>query len=202
MLDYGFTNVNWALTAFALWSFLSPQPENMYLWTESQLQQLVLSNDSWDLFWYVLFSSLAWGLHGWEVYHQSLFHHGGAGGQCAHHTQQDDGVRTKPQAFVRFCSCSILTLNSVSSPRGALGYCFVEMTDEATAERCLRKINGKALPGANPVWWAFTFRSCHVFVLSQLVETVKDVILDFNVSIPQPTRFKLNRATFGKQDIG
>uniref|UniRef100_A0A3Q0R046 tRNA selenocysteine 1-associated protein 1 n=1 Tax=Amphilophus citrinellus TaxID=61819 RepID=A0A3Q0R046_AMPCI len=48
---------------------------------------------------------------------------------------------------------------------GALGYCFVEMTDEATAERCLRKINGKPLPGANP-----------------------------------PTRFKLNRATFGKQD--
>ncbi|KAM9838179.1 tRNA selenocysteine 1-associated protein 1-like isoform 2-T2 [Aulostomus maculatus] len=50
---------------------------------------------------------------------------------------------------------------------GALGYCFVEMTDEATAERCLRKINGKSLPGANP-----------------------------------PTRFKLNRATFGKQDSG
>ncbi|KAJ0003563.1 hypothetical protein NQD34_008661 [Periophthalmus magnuspinnatus] len=50
---------------------------------------------------------------------------------------------------------------------GALGYCFVEMTDEGTAERCLRKINGKPLPGANP-----------------------------------PTRFKLNRATFGKQDIG
>lgn len=40
---------------------------------------------------------------------------------------------------------------SVLSPRGALGYCFVEMTDEATAERCLRKINGKPLPGANPV---------------------------------------------------
>ncbi|XP_062266218.1 tRNA selenocysteine 1-associated protein 1-like isoform X1 [Platichthys flesus] len=53
------------------------------------------------------------------------------------------------------------------SSRGALGYCFVEMTDEATAERCLRKINGKALPGANP-----------------------------------PTRFKLNRANFGKQDSG
>ncbi|XP_069032563.1 tRNA selenocysteine 1-associated protein 1-like isoform X2 [Embiotoca jacksoni] len=50
---------------------------------------------------------------------------------------------------------------------GALGYCFVEMTDEATAERCLRKINGKSLPGANP-----------------------------------PTRFKLNRATFGKQEGG
>ncbi|XP_037650653.1 tRNA selenocysteine 1-associated protein 1-like isoform X1 [Sebastes umbrosus] len=58
-------------------------------------------------------------------------------------------------------------MTGVSSPRGALGYCFVEMTDEATAERCLRKINGKALPGANP-----------------------------------PTRFKLNRATFGKQDSG
>ncbi|XP_045914333.1 tRNA selenocysteine 1-associated protein 1-like isoform X5 [Micropterus dolomieu] len=58
-------------------------------------------------------------------------------------------------------------MTGVLSPRGALGYCFVEMTDEATAERCLRKINGKALPGANP-----------------------------------PTRFKLNRATFGKQDSG
>lgn len=50
---------------------------------------------------------------------------------------------------------------------GAMGYCFVEMTDEATAERCLRKVNGKSLPGANP-----------------------------------PTRFKLNRATFGKQESG
>ncbi|XP_077446338.1 tRNA selenocysteine 1-associated protein 1-like isoform X3 [Stigmatopora argus] len=49
----------------------------------------------------------------------------------------------------------------------ALGYCFVEMADEATAERCLRKINGKPLPGASP-----------------------------------PTRFKLNRATFGKQETG
>lgn len=58
-------------------------------------------------------------------------------------------------------------MTGVSSPRGALGYCFVEMTDEATAERCLRKINGKSLPGASP-----------------------------------PTRFKLNRATFGKQDTG
>ncbi|XP_074543151.1 tRNA selenocysteine 1-associated protein 1-like isoform X2 [Halichoeres trimaculatus] len=58
-------------------------------------------------------------------------------------------------------------MTGVSSPRGALGYCFVEMTDEATAERCLRKINGKSLPGANP-----------------------------------PTRFKLNRATFGKQESG
>lgn len=58
-------------------------------------------------------------------------------------------------------------MTGVSSPRGALGYCFVEMTDEATAERCLRKVNGKPLPGANP-----------------------------------PTRFKLNRATFGKQESG
>ncbi|CAL8295700.1 unnamed protein product [Merluccius merluccius] len=47
---------------------------------------------------------------------------------------------------------------------GGLGYCFVELVDEATAERCLRKVNGKLLPGANP-----------------------------------PRRFKLNRATFGKQ---
>ncbi|XP_036395167.1 tRNA selenocysteine 1-associated protein 1-like isoform X1 [Megalops cyprinoides] len=47
---------------------------------------------------------------------------------------------------------------------GAAGYCFVELADEATAERCLRKINGKPLPGATP-----------------------------------PKRFKLNRATYGRQ---
>lgn len=50
---------------------------------------------------------------------------------------------------------------------GALGYCFVELTDEGTAERCLRKVNGKPLPGSNPA-----------------------------------RRFKLNRATFGKQESG
>lgn len=75
-------------------------------------------------------------------------------------------------------------------PRGALGYCFVEMTDEATAERCLRKINGKSLPGASPV------RSCSFAqrsVAPPEVDTCRFV---------QPTRFKLNRATFGKQDVG
>ncbi|XP_008330080.1 tRNA selenocysteine 1-associated protein 1 isoform X2 [Cynoglossus semilaevis] len=56
-------------------------------------------------------------------------------------------------------------MTGMLSSSGALGYCFVEMADEATAERCLRKINGKPLPGASP-----------------------------------PTRFKLNRANFGKQD--
>ncbi|XP_072884567.1 tRNA selenocysteine 1-associated protein 1-like isoform X3 [Hemitrygon akajei] len=45
------------------------------------------------------------------------------------------------------------------------GYCFVEFADQATAERCLLKINGKKLPGASP----------------------------------QPRRFKLNYATYGKQ---
>ncbi|XP_063055104.1 tRNA selenocysteine 1-associated protein 1-like isoform X2 [Engraulis encrasicolus] len=33
---------------------------------------------------------------------------------------------------------------------GAAGYCFVEFPDEATAERCLRKINGRLIPGATP----------------------------------------------------
>ncbi|KAL7887285.1 hypothetical protein AOLI_G00050060 [Acnodon oligacanthus] len=32
----------------------------------------------------------------------------------------------------------------------AAGYCFVELPDEAAAERCLRKVNGKLVPGAAP----------------------------------------------------
>nr|ACI69816.1 tRNA selenocysteine-associated protein 1 SECp43 [Salmo salar] len=59
---------------------------------------------------------------------------------------------------------SVRIIRNKMTGRGAAGYCFVELTDEATAERCLRKVNGKALPGATP-----------------------------------PRRFKLNRATFGKQ---
>lgn len=59
--------------------------------------------------------------------------------------------------------------------RGAAGYCFVELTDEATAERCLRKVNGKALPGATPVnilfnkatwmlWIQFCVPNCTLFI--------------------------------------
>ncbi|KAK6324223.1 hypothetical protein J4Q44_G00065620 [Coregonus suidteri] len=59
---------------------------------------------------------------------------------------------------------SVRIIRNKVTGRGAAGYCFVELTDEATAERCLRKVNGKALPGATPA-----------------------------------RRFKLNRATFGKQ---
>ncbi|XP_076865802.1 tRNA selenocysteine 1-associated protein 1 [Brachyhypopomus gauderio] len=50
--------------------------------------------------------------------------------------------------------------------RDPAGYCFVDFADEATAERCLRKVNGKPLPGATP-----------------------------------PKRFKLNRATYGRQKV-
>ncbi|XP_072534909.1 tRNA selenocysteine 1-associated protein 1-like [Salminus brasiliensis] len=32
----------------------------------------------------------------------------------------------------------------------ATGYCFVELADEVAAERCLRKVNGKLIPGAMP----------------------------------------------------
>lgn len=54
------------------------------------------------------------------------------------------------------CLSTAVNLTAVIPLRGAMGYCFVEMSDEATAERCLRKINGKSLPGANPVGEAFS----------------------------------------------
>lgn len=126
-------------------------------------------------------------LHGREVHHSSLFHHGRADGQCADNTQQDDWVRSTCRSVGLVLSSNA----SVSSPRGAMGYCFVEMSDEATAERCLRKINGKSLPGASPVCLLF-------FPWWKLAATKVESFCYFL----QPTRFKLNRATFGKQDIG
>lgn len=87
--------------------------------------------------------------------------------------------------------------NGVSAPRGAMGYCFVEMPDEATAERCLRKINGKSLPGASPVQTVFIVYVFFCLLSNELLKT-----LNVNASFSQPTRFKLNRATFGKQETG
>lgn len=93
------------------------------------------------------------------------------------------------------CCCytrdSNLTFDSAPPSSSALGYCFVEMADEATAERCLRKINGKSLPGASPVWR----------IVGEYVAIISGRLTSF-IFLLQPTRFKLNRATFGKQETG
>uniref|UniRef100_A0A4W5L2L4 tRNA selenocysteine 1-associated protein 1 n=1 Tax=Hucho hucho TaxID=62062 RepID=A0A4W5L2L4_9TELE len=76
----------------------------------------------------------------------------------------------EPYMDEKFISRAFATTNEIRNctttkhDTGAAGYCFVELADEATAERCLRKVNGKPLPGATP-----------------------------------PKRFKLNRATYGRQ---
>lgn len=87
-------------------------------------------------------------------------------------------------------------LNRLSSSRGALGYCFVEMPDEATAERCLRKINGKSMPGSSPV------RAGYVITAPTQVRFLRLLVSSVVCCFFQPTRFKLNRATFGKQETG
>ncbi|XP_029930417.1 tRNA selenocysteine 1-associated protein 1-like isoform X2 [Myripristis murdjan] len=33
---------------------------------------------------------------------------------------------------------------------GSAGYCFVELADEASVDRCVQKLNGKLVPGSNP----------------------------------------------------
>lgn len=35
--------------------------------------------------------------------------------------------------------------------RGSAGYCFVELADEASVDRCVQRLNGKLVPGSNPV---------------------------------------------------
>lgn len=34
---------------------------------------------------------------------------------------------------------------------GSAGYCFVELADEASVDRCVQRLNGKLVPGSNPV---------------------------------------------------
>lgn len=64
-----------------------------------------------------------------------------------------------------------VNFNRVLFIRGAMGYCFVEMPDEATAERCLRKINGKSLPGASPVQSLIFTLYTITFFISSVMET-------------------------------
>ena len=34
---------------------------------------------------------------------------------------------------------------------GSAGYCFVEMSDEPSVDRCVHRLNGKLVPASNPV---------------------------------------------------
>lgn len=73
-----------------------------------------------------------------------------------------------------------------------MGYCFVEMADEATAERCLRKINGKSLPGASPVRLGASVRFVAVSMYSShahdLVRTKAMVNPNQHALVPDLTR--------------
>lgn len=71
-----------------------PPPKTADLWNVGQLQPGLISGN---------LCNTAGGLHGREVHHSSLFHHGWAGGQRADHTQQDDGVRKTCGSFAQPC---------------------------------------------------------------------------------------------------
>lgn len=47
---------------------------------------------------------------------------------------------------------SVVTVKIIRNKHtgGPAGYCFVEFSDQPSAERCLHRLNGKALPGSNP----------------------------------------------------
>uniref|UniRef100_S4RMW6 tRNA selenocysteine-associated protein 1 n=1 Tax=Petromyzon marinus TaxID=7757 RepID=S4RMW6_PETMA len=47
---------------------------------------------------------------------------------------------------------SVVTVKIIRNKHtgGPAGYCFVEFSDQSSAERCLHRLNGKALPGSNP----------------------------------------------------
>lgn len=54
--------------------------------------------------------------------------------------------------WTQTCLCFILLLMSwLSFCSGSAGYCFVELADESSVERCVQRLNGKLVPGSNPV---------------------------------------------------
>lgn len=49
------------------------------------------------------------------------------------------------------CSCVQRIQIIFVTHRGSAGYCFVELADEASVDRCVHRLNGKLVPGSNPV---------------------------------------------------
>lgn len=56
-------------------------------------------------------------------------------------------------------ACPSLFFFLVLLCRGSAGYCFVELADEASVDRCVQRLNGKLVPGSNPVWPHYELRN-------------------------------------------
>lgn len=134
------------------------------------------------------FAHAVGALHGWKVHFSSIRHHGRTSGWSENYSKQDELVgdnrlllKTPLVKFVpdQAVFWYFFSLVSFDVCRGAAGYCFVELADEATAERCLRKVNGKPLPGATPVRFPTpaqppsTVSVCEVWVFLRHVNTNK-----------------------------
>lgn len=66
---------------------------------------------------------------------------------------------------------------------GSAGYCFVELADESSVERCVQRLNGKLVPGSNPVsslMWLL-----HICSISstQSLQRSKIVVIHLNFKI-------------------
>lgn len=50
---------------------------------------------------------------------------------------------------------------------GSAGYCFVELADEASVDRCVQRLNGKLVPGSNPVSSMVSLQNTSSYILMQ-----------------------------------
>ncbi|KAM9428731.1 tRNA selenocysteine 1-associated protein 1-like isoform 1-T1 [Salvelinus alpinus] len=103
---------------------------------------------------------------------------------------------------------------------GSAGYCFVEMADETSVDRCVHQLNGKLVPGSNPEltdewnkacsgWWRYVNQiKCYSLIIYSLFSSnicpyytrLSLKVLDCLFFLPvQPRKFKLNYATYGKR---
>lgn len=82
------------------------------------------------------------------------------------------------------CLCFIVLLMSwLCFCSGSAGYCFVELADESSVERCVQRLNGKLVPGSNPVsslMWLL-----HICSISstQSLQRSKVVVIHLNYKI-------------------
>lgn len=87
-------------------------------------------------------------------------------------TSYVSGHNVMPDLSAFFPSLSRSTLKvatgSVLLCSGSAGYCFVELADEASVERCVQRLNGKLVPGSNPVSSVVQLIFTHIYYSSLL----------------------------------
>lgn len=64
---------------------------------------------------------------------------------------------------------------------GSAGYCFVELADEASVDRCVQRLNGKLVPGSNPVSSVVLLQNTFSYIFDAILTALHEYCFYTNI---------------------